>query len=172
MSRPSRTQQLEKPKLLSKLKAEGRPSVEVPEEFKKKYAALVILCRYRSSFRVKLTGLGQLTRCWRQKKRKGLQRRKLKIERESDQGLPNPTSGVIGVDSSWHLTDPRIQVQSLNLTRILYQNPIVRVPHRKVNQIQTQPLGRVHIQVRALMHASVDAQGEEDLAPSIPEALD
>ncbi|KAG6910671.1 hypothetical protein DXG01_008715 [Tephrocybe rancida] len=36
VSRPSRTQQLENPKLLAKLKAEGKPSVEVPEEFKKK----------------------------------------------------------------------------------------------------------------------------------------
>ncbi|KAH8114548.1 zinc knuckle-domain-containing protein [Phellopilus nigrolimitatus] len=36
VSRPSRTQQLEKPKLLAKLKSEGKPSVEVPEEFKNK----------------------------------------------------------------------------------------------------------------------------------------
>ncbi|KAF8073596.1 hypothetical protein FPV67DRAFT_1373409, partial [Lyophyllum atratum] len=36
VSRPSRTQQLENPKLLAKLKAEGKPSVEVPEEFKNK----------------------------------------------------------------------------------------------------------------------------------------
>ncbi|KAF8903169.1 zinc knuckle-domain-containing protein [Gymnopilus junonius] len=35
VSRPSRTQQLENPKVLAKLKAEGKPSVEVPEEFKK-----------------------------------------------------------------------------------------------------------------------------------------
>jgi len=32
---PLRTQQLENPKLLAKLRAEGKPSVEVPEEFKK-----------------------------------------------------------------------------------------------------------------------------------------
>ncbi|TBU47769.1 zinc knuckle-domain-containing protein [Dichomitus squalens] len=36
VSRPSRTQQLENPKLLAKLKADGKPSVEVPEEFKSK----------------------------------------------------------------------------------------------------------------------------------------
>ncbi|PAV17211.1 zinc knuckle [Pyrrhoderma noxium] len=36
VSRPSRTQMLEKPGLLAKLKAEGKPSVEVPEEFKNK----------------------------------------------------------------------------------------------------------------------------------------
>ncbi|KAH9933109.1 uncharacterized protein BXZ73DRAFT_77285 [Epithele typhae] len=36
LSRPSRTQQLENPKVLAKLKAEGKPSVEVPEEFKTK----------------------------------------------------------------------------------------------------------------------------------------
>nr|GAT60296.1 predicted protein [Mycena chlorophos] len=36
VSRPSRTQQLENPSTLAKLKASGKPSVEVPEEFKKK----------------------------------------------------------------------------------------------------------------------------------------
>lgn len=36
LSRPSRTQQLENPKVLAKLKADGKPSVEVPEEFKSK----------------------------------------------------------------------------------------------------------------------------------------
>ncbi|THH18305.1 hypothetical protein EUX98_g8983 [Antrodiella citrinella] len=36
VSRPSRTEQLEKPHLLAKMKAEGKPSVEVPEEFKQK----------------------------------------------------------------------------------------------------------------------------------------
>ncbi|KAI0801778.1 zinc knuckle-domain-containing protein [Irpex lacteus] len=34
--RPSRTQQLENPRVLAKLKADGKPSVEVPEEFKRK----------------------------------------------------------------------------------------------------------------------------------------
>jgi len=36
VSRPSRTEQLENPNVLAKLKAAGKPSVEVPEEFKKK----------------------------------------------------------------------------------------------------------------------------------------
>ncbi|THV05322.1 hypothetical protein K435DRAFT_647672 [Dendrothele bispora CBS 962.96] len=36
VSRPSRTQQLEKPNVLAKLKSSGQPSVEVPEEFKTK----------------------------------------------------------------------------------------------------------------------------------------
>ncbi|KAJ7505338.1 zinc knuckle-domain-containing protein [Mycena galericulata] len=36
VSRPSRTQQLENPNALAKLKAAGKPSVEVPEEFKQK----------------------------------------------------------------------------------------------------------------------------------------
>ncbi|KIJ54702.1 hypothetical protein M422DRAFT_41938 [Sphaerobolus stellatus SS14] len=36
VSRPSRTQLLEKPSLLAKLKQEGKPSVEIPEEFKTK----------------------------------------------------------------------------------------------------------------------------------------
>ncbi|KAI6147486.1 zinc knuckle-domain-containing protein [Pisolithus tinctorius] len=36
VSRPSRTQMMENPKLLAKLKADGKPSVEVPEEFTRK----------------------------------------------------------------------------------------------------------------------------------------
>jgi len=36
VSRPSRTAQLENPRLLAKLKADGKPSTEVPEEFKNK----------------------------------------------------------------------------------------------------------------------------------------
>ncbi|KIJ64443.1 hypothetical protein HYDPIDRAFT_90525 [Hydnomerulius pinastri MD-312] len=36
VSRPSRTEMLENPRILAKLKADGKPSVEVPEEFKKK----------------------------------------------------------------------------------------------------------------------------------------
>ncbi|KAH9080533.1 zinc knuckle-domain-containing protein [Lactarius deliciosus] len=36
VSRPSRTAQLENPRLLAKLKADGNPSIEVPEEFKNK----------------------------------------------------------------------------------------------------------------------------------------
>lgn len=36
VSRPSRSEMLENPKALAKLKADGKPSVEVPEEFKKK----------------------------------------------------------------------------------------------------------------------------------------
>ncbi|KAG5729492.1 hypothetical protein E4T56_gene13975, partial [Termitomyces sp. T112] len=36
VTRPSRTQMLENPKIIAKLKEEGKPSVVVPEEFKKK----------------------------------------------------------------------------------------------------------------------------------------
>lgn len=43
VSRPSRTQQLEKPGVLAKMRAEGKPSVEVPEEFKKKCAQVDFL---------------------------------------------------------------------------------------------------------------------------------
>ncbi|KAF9452900.1 hypothetical protein P691DRAFT_659741 [Macrolepiota fuliginosa MF-IS2] len=39
ISRPSRTQQLENPRVLAKLKADGKPSVEVPEEFKNKWVS-------------------------------------------------------------------------------------------------------------------------------------
>jgi hypothetical protein len=40
VSRPSRTAQLENPRVLAKLKADGKPSVDVPEEFKNKF----VLC--------------------------------------------------------------------------------------------------------------------------------
>ena len=62
ISRPSRTQQLENPRALSKLKADGKPSVDVPEEFKNKYAhsnvvdyverKLSILCRSGTANRI------------------------------------------------------------------------------------------------------------------------
>ena len=37
VSRPSRTEMLKNPRLAAKLRNEGKPSVEVPEEFKQKY---------------------------------------------------------------------------------------------------------------------------------------
>jgi hypothetical protein len=42
VSRPSRTAQLENPRVLAKLKADGKPSVDVPEEFKNKF----VLCLF------------------------------------------------------------------------------------------------------------------------------
>lgn len=42
VSRPSRTKQLEKPSVLSKLKSAGRPSVDVPDEFKNKCVPLIL----------------------------------------------------------------------------------------------------------------------------------
>lgn len=45
ISRPSRTEILENPKVLAKLKADGKPSVEVPEEFKKTCVACPIIER-------------------------------------------------------------------------------------------------------------------------------
>ncbi|KAI0304414.1 hypothetical protein B0F90DRAFT_1705524 [Multifurca ochricompacta] len=41
VSRPSRTAQLEHPRLLAKSKPGGQPSVEVPEEFKNKFVWLL-----------------------------------------------------------------------------------------------------------------------------------
>ena len=43
ITRPSRTKQLENPELLAKLSANGKPSVEVPEEFKNKLVYLSYL---------------------------------------------------------------------------------------------------------------------------------
>ncbi|KAJ3763699.1 zinc knuckle-domain-containing protein [Lentinula raphanica] len=42
VSRPSRTQQLENPRALGKLNG-GKPSVEVPEEFKQSYVTWLIV---------------------------------------------------------------------------------------------------------------------------------
>jgi hypothetical protein len=43
VSRPSRTAQLENPRILAKLKADGKPSVDVPEEFKNKLRVVPIV---------------------------------------------------------------------------------------------------------------------------------
>lgn len=43
VSRPSRTAQLENPRVLAKLKADGKPSVEVPEEFKNKFVHFFLM---------------------------------------------------------------------------------------------------------------------------------
>jgi hypothetical protein len=45
VSRPSRTQQLESPNVLAKLKAAGGPSLEVPEQFKQKYIPVLLTPR-------------------------------------------------------------------------------------------------------------------------------
>ncbi|GLB38547.1 putative zinc knuckle [Lyophyllum shimeji] len=55
VSRPSRTQQLENPKLLAKLKAEGKPSVEVPEEFKTKTGTANKILELKEKERLKST---------------------------------------------------------------------------------------------------------------------
>ncbi|KAF8555234.1 hypothetical protein OG21DRAFT_1411151 [Imleria badia] len=58
VSRPSRTEMLENPKVLAKLKAEGKPSVEVPEEFKKKSgtANLILEAKEKEREKQKTTG--------------------------------------------------------------------------------------------------------------------
>lgn len=38
VSRPSRTEQLQKPSVLAKLRKEGKPSLDLPDEFTTKYA--------------------------------------------------------------------------------------------------------------------------------------
>jgi hypothetical protein len=43
ISRPSRTAQLENPRLVAKSKADGQPSVDVPEEFKNKFVVFLLL---------------------------------------------------------------------------------------------------------------------------------
>jgi hypothetical protein len=60
VSRPSRTQQLENPGVLAKLKSEGKPSVEVPEEFKKKCVAYSIANDYALNFGIRTGTANQI----------------------------------------------------------------------------------------------------------------
>ncbi|KAF8237191.1 hypothetical protein L208DRAFT_1356591 [Tricholoma matsutake] len=55
ISRPSRTQQLENPRVLAKLKSEGKPSVEVPKEFLKKSGTANKILEAKERERLKLT---------------------------------------------------------------------------------------------------------------------
>ncbi|KAG1818429.1 zinc knuckle-domain-containing protein [Suillus subaureus] len=56
ISRPSRTAMLENPKLLAKLKAEGKPSVEVPEEFRTKSGTANRILESKEQERLALEG--------------------------------------------------------------------------------------------------------------------
>jgi len=56
VSRPSRTELLENPKLLAKLKAEGKPSVEVPEEFRTKSGTANRILESKEQERLALEG--------------------------------------------------------------------------------------------------------------------
>ncbi|KAG2070370.1 hypothetical protein BDR04DRAFT_1100062 [Suillus decipiens] len=56
VSRPSRTEMLENPKLLAKLKAEGKPSVEVPEEFRTKSGTANRILESKEQERLALEG--------------------------------------------------------------------------------------------------------------------
>ncbi|KAF8133661.1 zinc knuckle-domain-containing protein [Boletus edulis] len=58
VSRPSRTEMLQNPRVLAKLKADGKPSVEVPEEFKKKSgtANLILEAKEKEREKQKTTG--------------------------------------------------------------------------------------------------------------------
>ncbi|KAH0831943.1 hypothetical protein J3R83DRAFT_12828 [Lanmaoa asiatica] len=58
VSRPSRTEMLENPRVLAKLKADGKPSVEVPEEFKKTSgtANLILEAKEKEREKQKVTG--------------------------------------------------------------------------------------------------------------------
>jgi hypothetical protein len=57
ISRPSRTQQLENPRVLAKLKADGKPSVEVPEEFKNKSVHLLLSVAHADDTLTTRTGI-------------------------------------------------------------------------------------------------------------------
>ncbi|KAH9042120.1 zinc knuckle-domain-containing protein [Lactarius pseudohatsudake] len=59
VSRPSRTAQLENPRLLAKLKADENPSIEVPEEFKNKFVATSQGCLMLTEFSQKEWNCGQ-----------------------------------------------------------------------------------------------------------------
>lgn len=56
VSRPSRTEMLENPKLLAKLKAEGKPSVQLPEEFSTKSGTANRILESKEQERLALEG--------------------------------------------------------------------------------------------------------------------
>ncbi|KAI9573705.1 zinc knuckle-domain-containing protein [Boletus coccyginus] len=58
VSRPSRTEMLDNPKVLAKLKADGKPSVEVPEEFKKKSGTANLILEAKEKEREKQKASG------------------------------------------------------------------------------------------------------------------
>ncbi|KZT73818.1 hypothetical protein DAEQUDRAFT_683350 [Daedalea quercina L-15889] len=62
ISRPSRTQQLENPRVIAKLKADGKPSVDVPEEFKKKSGTANRILEAKEKERAKDTDSGKKKR--------------------------------------------------------------------------------------------------------------
>ena len=83
---------LEKPGLLAKLKAEGKPSVEVPEEFKNKWKTHSSLscCRWEYSkpmFHFCLLDLEQPIRFLRQRRKKDKKRRQQKIRNGRGVGM-------------------------------------------------------------------------------------
>ena len=83
---------LEKPGLLAKLKAEGKPSVEVPEEFKNKWKTHSSLsccrCEYsKPMFHFCLLDLEQPIRYLRQRRKKDKKRRQQKIRNGRGVGM-------------------------------------------------------------------------------------
>lgn len=83
---------LEKPGLLAKLKAEGKPSVEVPEEFKNKWKTHPSLscCRWEYSkpmFHFCLLDLERPIRYLRQRRKKDKKRRQQKIRNGRGVGM-------------------------------------------------------------------------------------
>jgi len=94
VSRPSRTQQLENPRLLAaKLKAEGKPSVEVPEEFKKPAGTANMILAAKEKERSK-DDKGK-----EKEKEPSHKKRKTKRSRSSDSGSSDSDSSS-GSDSS------------------------------------------------------------------------
>ncbi|KAF7299033.1 SHSP domain-containing protein [Mycena indigotica] len=92
VSRPSRTQMLENPSVLAKLKASGKPSVEVPEEFKKKEGTANAILEAREKERADAQGKG-----------KGKERENKKVRRShsssSDSSSSDSESGSSGSSS-------------------------------------------------------------------------
>ena len=97
VSRPSRTEQLENPKVLAKLKAEGKPSVEVPEEFKNKWVLDWFFFLAVFGLFMSRAGAGLRIRFLRLKRRRGrnlgLTRDKAREKRKGRRG--NESDGLL-----------------------------------------------------------------------------
>ncbi|KAG1774793.1 zinc knuckle-domain-containing protein [Suillus placidus] len=104
VSRPSRTEVLENPKLLAKLKAEGKPSVEVPEEFRTKSGTANRILESKEQERLALEGSKGKAKeedgRTRKKARRSSRSSSDSSDSESDSGSSSSTSSASNSDAS------------------------------------------------------------------------
>lgn len=108
VSRPSRTEMLENPKLLAKLKAEGKPSVEVPEEFRTKSGTANRILESKEQERLALEGSkgkakeedGRTRKKARRSSRSSSDSSSSDSESDSDSGSSSSASSASSSDAS------------------------------------------------------------------------